>query len=57
MEMRTKSVKITEYVVILLTLTTICGLVGKGIHFLYYGTEICRAFSSKKVMMQISKKD
>ena len=57
MEMRTKSVKITEYVVILLTLTTICCLVGKGIHFLYYGTEICRAFSSKKVMMQITKKD
>lgn len=52
MEIQTKSVKIIEGVVIMLTFTIICGLVGKGVHFLYYTTEACQAFGNKKIVIK-----
>jgi hypothetical protein len=57
MEIQTKSVKIIECIVTVLTLTIICGLVGKGVHFLYYTNEVCQAFDNKKIVIKTYNKD
>lgn len=48
MKVQARILRKTEYLLIILTLTVICGLVGKGVYFMYYGTEVGKMLAHKK---------
>lgn len=52
MKTQVTSVKKTEYLVIVLTLTIIFGLVGKGVQLLYCDSEKCKFLVGTKSMSQ-----